>query len=160
VQAYVDCYYPDDAALARDVAAQVWFESLDKYTRHGIKEYTPALTKANLVRLCALFIYSVTVEHEDNTMWNYAMFLPATVREDGGGESVGQVQAVLNFEMVIASAANKLLIDCSHVALDPQGAAIMKKFQTDLRTLEAAMQREPARHWRIYPKDLESSVSA
>jgi hypothetical protein len=88
------------------------------------------------------------------------MFLPATVREDGGGESVGQVQAVLNFEMVIASAANKLLIDYSHVALDPQGAAIMKKFQADLRNLQRDMEHEPARHWRIYPKDLEASVSA
>ena len=160
VRAYVDRYYPDDAALAQDAAAQVWFESLDKYTRHGIKGYTPMLTKAHLVRLCTLYIYSVTVEHEDNTMWNYAMFLPATVREDGGGESVGQVQAVLNFEMVIASAANKLMIDYSHVALDPQGAAIMKKFQTDLRNLQRDMEHEPARHWRIYPKDLEASVSA
>lgn len=160
VRAYIDRYYADDAALALDAAAQVWFESLDKYTRRGIRGYTPALTKAGLVRLCTLFIYSVTVEHEDNTMWNYAMFLPATVREDGGGESVGQVQAVLNFEMVIASAANKLLIDYSHVALDPQGAAIMKTFQSDLRHLQQEMEREPARHWRIYPKDLEASVSA
>ncbi len=160
VRGYVDLYYLDDQALAADLPLQVWFESLDRHTRHGIKSYAASLSKATLVRLCALFIYSVTVEHEDNTMWNYAMFLPATVREDGVGESVGQVQAVLNFEMVIASAANKLMIDASHVALDARGAAVMQRFQRDLRTLQGDMEREPSRHWRIYPKDLESSVSA
>jgi hypothetical protein len=160
VRSYVDIYYPHDQALAGDLPLQAWFDGLDTHTRHGIRGYTPSLTRATLVRLCALFIYSVTVEHEDNTMWNYAMFLPATVREDGRGESVGQVQAVLNFEMIIASAANKLMIDASHVALEARGAAVMQAFQRDLRDLQGVMEREPSRHWRIYPKDLESSVSA
>ena len=52
-------------------------------------------------------------------MWNYAMFLPATVRADGRGESVGEVQAVVNFELLISSATNRLMNDASHVALDP-----------------------------------------
>jgi Lipoxygenase len=160
VREYVDHYYPDEASLAQDVAAQIWFDSLDRHIVHGIKSYAPTLTKANLVKLCAVFIYTVSVEHEDNTMWNYATFLPATVREDGGGESVGQVQAILNFEMVIASAANKLMIDSSHVALDPQGAAIMKRFQSRLRALQQQMEAEPSRHWQIHPKSLEASISA
>ena len=157
---YVDHYYPDEASLAQDVAAQIWFDSLDRHIVHGIRGYVPTLTKANLVKLCALFIYTVSVEHEDNTMWNYATFLPATVREDGGGESVGQVQAILNFEMVIASAANKLMIDASHVALDPAGAAIMKRFQSRLKALQQQMENEPSQHWHIYPKSLEASISA
>jgi Lipoxygenase len=160
VREYVDCYYPDEASLAQDVAAQVWFDSLDRHIVHGIRSYVPTLTKANLVKLCALFIYTVSVEHEDNTMWNYATFLPATVREDGGGESVGQVQAILNFEMVIASAANKLMIDSSHVALDREGAQIMKRLQSRLAALQQQMEAEPSRHWKIYPKSLEASVSA
>ena len=160
VREYIDRYYPDDGSLAQDIAAQVWFESLDKHIAHGIKGYVPLLTKANLVKLCALFIYTVSVEHEDNTMWNYATFLPATVREDGGGETVGQVQAILNFEMVIASAANKLMSDASHVALDPEGAAIMKRFQSKLIAVQKQMENEPNRHWRIYPKSLEASISA
>jgi hypothetical protein len=160
VREYLDHYYPDDAALAQDAAAQVWFSSLDHHIRHGITGYVPGLTKASLVRICTLFIYSVSVEHEDNTMWNYATFLPATVREDGGAESVGQVQAVMDFEMVIASATNKLTRDFSHVALDPQGASIMRRFQDRLRALQQQMEREPRKHWRIYPNDLEASVSA
>jgi hypothetical protein len=93
-------------------------------------------------------------------MWNYAMFLPATVREDGRGESVGQVQAVVNFELLIASATNRLMNDASHVALDAQGAAIMRSFQARLAQLQQQMQKEPSRYWRIMPRDLEASVSA
>jgi hypothetical protein len=102
----------------------------------------------------------VSVEHEDNTMWNYATFLPATVRQDGRAESVGQVQAIMDFEMVIASATNKLTRDFSHVALDAQGAGIMQRFQARLQALQQQMEREPRKHWRIYPRDLEASVSA
>ena len=160
VREYIEHYYPDDAALAQDAAAQTWFSSLDRHVRHGIADYAGPLNRASLTRLCTLYIYSVSVEHEDNTMWNYATFLPATVREDGGAESVGQVQAIMDFEMVIASATNKLTRDFSHVALDPGGAAIMQGFQSRLRTLQSQMEREPRTHWRIYPRDLEASVSA
>ena len=133
---------------------------MDHHIRHGITGYVAGLTRSSLIRLCTLFIYSVSVEHEDNTMWNYATFLPATVREDGGAESVGQVQAIMDFEMVIASATNKLTRDFSHVALDPQGAAIMQRLQARLQALQQQMDREPRKHWRIYPRDLEASVSA
>jgi hypothetical protein len=160
VREYVDHYYPDDATLAQDAAIQVWFSSLDHHIRHGLTGYVAGLTRSSLVRLCTLFIYSVSVEHEDNTMWNYATFLPATVREDGGAESVGQVQAIMDFEMVIASATNKLTRDFSHVALDAPGAAIMQRFQSRLQALQQQMEREPRKHWRIYPRDLEASVSA
>ncbi len=105
-------------------------------------------------------MYSVSAEHEDNTMWNYAMFLPATVREDGRGESVGQVQAVINFELLISSATNRLMNDASHVALDPEGAAIMRGLQSRLVRLQEQMEREPQRHWQIQPRHLEASVSA
>jgi hypothetical protein len=160
VREYLDHYYPDDATLAQDAAVQAWFSSLDRHIRHGITGYVPALTRSSLVRLCTLFIYSVSVEHEDNTMWNYATFLPATVRQDGRAESVGQVQAIMDFEMVIASATNKLTRDFSHVALDAQGAGIMQRFQARLQALQQQMEREPRKHWRIYPRDLEASVSA
>ena len=160
VREYLAHYYPDDAALAQDAAARRWFATLDAQVVRGITGYAPVLTRECLTRLCALFLYSVSVEHEDNTLWNYAAFLPATVREDGGGESVGQVQAVMNFEMLIASATNRLMQDSSHVALDPAGAAIMQGFQSRLARLQEEMQREPDRYWRILPRELEASVSA
>ena len=88
------------------------------------------------------------------------MFLPATVRADGRGQSVGEVQAVVNFELLISSATNRLMNDASHVALDAHGAAIMKRFQSKLIALQRQMENEPNRHWRIYPKSLEASISA
>jgi hypothetical protein len=157
---YLALYYPDEASLVRDTAAKAWFDALNRQIVRGLGDYTPELTRAALTRLCALYMYTVSVEHEDNTMWNYAMFLPATVREDGRGESVGQVQAVVNFELLIASATNRLMNDASHVALDAQGAAIMRSFQARLAQLQQQMQKEPSRYWRIMPRDLEASVSA
>jgi hypothetical protein len=157
---YIAYYYPDEASLAQDPAVRAWFDTLNRQVEKGITSYAPELTRASLTRLCALYMYTVSVEHEDNTMWNYAMFLPATVREDGRGESVGQVQAVINFELLISSATNRLMNDASHVALDPKGATIMRGLQSRLGHVEEQMAREPRRHWQIHPRHLEASVSA
>ncbi len=160
VTEYIRHYYPDDRSFSGDRHLQVWFDTLDRHVIGGITGYVPALTRDSLIRLCALFLYTVSVEHEDNTMWNYAMFLPATVRADGRGQSVGEVQAVVNFELLISSATNRLMNDASHVALDSRGAVIMRGLQTRLTRLHHDMAREPHRHWRILPRDLEASISA
>jgi len=160
VRAYLDLYYPDEAALAQDDAAQRWFEALDKALVRGLRGYVPGLTRTSLVKLCAVFIYSVSVEHEDNTMWDYAVFLPATVREDGQPESRGQLQSVLDFQVIISSATNRLMHDASHVALDPAGAQVMRDFQAGLAGLQRELDSQPDRYWRIYPKNLEASISA
>jgi hypothetical protein len=160
VDEYLRLYYPDERSLAEDTQLRTWFETLDRQVIRGVGSYTPALTRASLSRLCALFLYSISVEHEDNTMWYYAMFLPATVRADGRGESAGQVQAVVNFELLISSATNRLMNDSSHVALDARGAAVMRAFQSRLRRLQEEMERQPARYWTIMPRDLEASISA
>ncbi len=157
---YLRLYYPDEASVAQDGHLQVWFETLNRQVIRGITGYAPGLTLPSLTRLCALFLYSVSVEHEDNTMWNYAMFLPATVRADGRGESAGQVQAVVNFELLISSATNRLMNDSSHVALDGQGAAVMQGFQSRLARLQEEMAQQPTRYWTIMPRDLEASISA
>ena len=160
VEEYIRHYYPDDRSFDEDQHLRAWYASLDRQVIRGISGYVPQLTRPALIRLCALFLYTVSVEHEDNTMWNYAMFLPATVRADGRGESVGQVQAVVNFELLISSATNRLMNDASHVALDPTGASIMRSLQSRLARLHEAMAQEPHRHWRILPRDLEASISA
>jgi hypothetical protein len=160
VRAYVDLYYPDDAALALDETAQRWFRELDRALVRGLRGYVPGLTKASLIKLCAVFIYSISVEHEDNTMWDYAMFLPATVREDGQPESCGQLQSVVDFQVIISSATNRLMHDASHVALDAAGARVMRDFQARLAALQDELEAQPDRYWRIYPKNLEASISA
>jgi hypothetical protein len=35
VREYVDLYYPDEASLAQEVAAQVWFDSLHRPRHQG-----------------------------------------------------------------------------------------------------------------------------
>ena len=130
VSAYVQHYYPDDRALQADVDACAWFDMLDRSFVNGIRSYVPSLTKDNLIKFCTLFIYSVTVEHEQNTLWDYAVFLPTTVRQDGIGQSVGEVQSVLNFQFVISSATNRLMHYFSALALDaaqPKSCGICKQ---------------------------------
>ena len=85
---------------------------------NGIRSYVSELSKANLARLCSVYIYSVTLEHEENTLWDYSVFLPTTVKDDGSGPSVGEVQCVINFQLVVSSATNRLLRDITHLALD------------------------------------------
>lgn len=45
------------------------------------------------------------------------------------------------------------------MALDPEGAAIMRRFRESDRP-QQEMEREPHRYWTIYPVELEASVSA
>jgi Lipoxygenase len=157
---YVDLYYPDRAAIDSDDDLRVWFESLDKHIVNGIRGYVPTLTKENLIRLCALYIYAVTVEHEENTLWDYAVFLPTTVHSDKSGQTVGEVQLVLNFQYVVSSATNRLMNDFTHLALDERAADIMRNLQKRLKELQAEMESGPDHYWHVYPKSLEASVSA
>ena len=60
VQDYIDHYYANDSDVQCDAALQVWFEMLDRYFINGIRGYVPSLTKENLIKLCTLYIYSVT----------------------------------------------------------------------------------------------------
>jgi hypothetical protein len=160
VREYVDHYYSDEQALQRDPELQVWFDSIDSYLNNGIRTYLPDLTKSNLVKLCTLYIHAVTFEHEENTLWDYAVFLPTTVQQDGTGQSVGEVQSVVNFQFVISSATNRLMRDFTHLALDSGAADIMRRFQSELRQLQKEMEIEPDRYWQVFPLDLKASVSA
>jgi hypothetical protein len=158
--AYLRRYYADDTAPARDPALRGWFEDVHRFVPNGIRHYVGELSLQGLIRLCTLFIYTVTVEHEENTMWNYAPFLPTVVHADGSGLTVGEVQAVVNFQFLISSAKNRLMSDFSHLALDTEAAVIMREFQEGLSKLERQMEGEPDRHWRVLPRTLEASVSA
>jgi len=61
----------------------------------------------------------------------------------------------VNFELLISSATNRLMNDASHVALDAQGASIMRGLQARLGRLHETMAREPHRHWRILPREAD-----
>lgn len=160
VQAYIDRHYQYEGDLEADTVAQDWFETLDSTIRGGIRDYVPTLTKANLVRLCTLIIYSVSVAHSENSLWDYAPFMSPTVRADGIGPSVGEVQLTVDFQLVICSPTTLLLHDVSHLALDGGAAAIMRDFQRNLLKLQREIAGQPDRYWRLLPSEVQASVSA
>jgi hypothetical protein len=159
VAAYVDAYFPGDEALGADPHVRIWFEALDAHIVRGIRAYVPELTRANLVKLCTLLIYSLSVGHTENSLWHYAVFMPTTVRLDGAQQSVGQVQDIVNFQLLIATPTSLLLSDISHLALDGRGAEIMRRFTRDLQELQRDMEAEPSRYWQLFPREVEASVS-
>lgn len=159
VRAYVELYYPTETALAGDGAVHIWFEALDRTIQNGVRGYVPRLDKAGLVDLCTVMIYSLVVGHDENSLWDYAIFMPTLVHEDGLPMTVGEVQCVSNFQFVICSAVNDLINDFSYLALDAEGAALMRKLQDDLAALQAEMEAGPDEYWRLYPATLKSSVA-
>jgi hypothetical protein len=159
VRAYVDRYYPTEKALSEDAAVHVWFEALDRTIQNGVRGYVPSLDKAGLVNLCTVIIYSVVIGHEENSLWDYALFMPTLVHDDGLPMTVGETQCVSNFQLVICSAVSDLMSDFSYLALDAEGAALMRKMQSDLTALQAEMEAGGDAYWRLYPNTLKSSVA-
>jgi hypothetical protein len=159
VRTYVDAYYPSEAALARDGAVHIWFEALDRTIQNGVRGYVPTLDKAGLVRLCTVLIYSVVIGHDENSLWDYAVFMPTLVHADGLPMTLGETQCVSNFQLVICSAVSDLMADFSHLALDAEGAALMRRLQRDLAALQREMEAGDDRYWRVYPATLKSSVA-
>lgn len=157
---YIGQYYPTDEAVRGDSDLVRWFEAIDAQTVGGIRSHVPELTRSAVSWLCAVFIYAVTVEHQENTLWEYLPFLPTSVRADGQEQSVGEVQSGMNFLFVIASATNRLMRDRSYLALDVAGAAIMRRFQSGLEELQAEYDARPDRYWMVPPRILDASVSS
>jgi len=159
VRTWVHHYYPTEESLAADSALHLWFEAMDRAIINGVRGYVPVLDRGGLVNLCTLLIYSVVVAHDENSLWNYALFMPTLVHEDGLPMTLGEVQCVSNFQLVICSAVNDLMADFSHLALDPEGARLMRELQSNLSTLQAEMEAAGDTWWRVYPAALKSSVA-
>ena len=160
VRSYVEHHYPDERSLAADAEARLWFDTLDGRLHGGIRGYVPELTREGLARFCALFIYAVSVEHEENTLWEYAPFLPTLVHADGSERTTGEVQGVMDFQMMISTQTNYLVQDHSHLGLDPVAKELMRSFRQRLLTLDEEIAGGPDRYWRLLPTTLKASVSA
>lgn len=152
---YVERYYPSDAALRSDVHLNVWFDALVR----GIRHFVPDLTRDALTDLCVLLMYSASVGHTENSLLNYAVFLPTTVRLDGGQQSVGEVQNIVNFQLLIATPTSLLLNDVSHLALDEAAAGLMRQFRQDLLDFQEEMDAQPSQYWQLFPREIEAGVS-
>ena len=101
----------------------------------------------------------MSVGHTENSLFNYAMFMPTTVRRDGVLPSVGEVQNIVNFQFLITSPTTLLTSDASHLALDEPAAEIMRGFRRSLLAWQGEMERQPSRHWQLFPNEIEAGVS-
>lgn len=157
--AYVEIYYAGDTAVQSDLHLRLWFDALDRTLVRGVRRLVPELTRDGLVRLCTVLMYSASVAHTENSLTNYGGFLPTGVRRDGRQQSVGEVQNIVNFQLLIATPTTFLLDDQSRLALDAHGRAVMQQFRGDLLALQADMDAQPSRYWQLHPREIEASVS-
>ena len=125
----------------------------------GVRSYVPELTSDNLIKLCTLLMYSLSVGHTENSLFSHGVFMPTTVRRDGVQPSVGEIQNIVNFQFLITAPTTLLVSDVSHLALDAQAAEIMRGFRRSLLALQDEMDRQPGRHWQLFPSEIEASVS-
>lgn len=159
IRRYIEHVYPTEDALTADAAVHAWFDALDATIVRGVRPYVPHLTRDGLIRLCTLLMYSLSVGHTENSLVNHAVFMPTTVRRDGVQPSVGEIQNIVNFQFLITAPSTLLVSDASHIALDSTAAEIMRGFRASLLALQDEMERQPSRHWQLFPKEVEASVS-
>jgi len=158
VRQYIEHHFSDDAVRG-DADIRAWFDALDRQIVRGIRSYAPEPTREHLIKLCTLLMYSLTVGHTENSLLNHAVFMPATVRRDGLPPSVGEIQNIVNFQLLITAPTTLLVDDVSHLALDAGAAEIMRGFRRQLLALQDEMERQPRRHWHLFPNEIEGSVS-
>jgi len=53
-----------------------------------------------------------------------------------------------------------LMHDFSYLALDASGKAAFAKFDSDLKALQASMERQPRAVWKLYPQELKVNINA
>ena len=159
VRDYLAIYYTDDAAPTADADVRAWFDALDTRLVRGLRHYAPAPTREHLARLCTLLMYNASIGHTENSLQDYAPFLTTTVRRDGEQQSVGQVQNIVNFQLLIATPTSLLMNDIAHLALDARGAEVMRRFTRTLADLQREMESQPGHYWQVFPATLEAGVS-
>lgn len=159
VRQYIEHYYAAEGLVRADRDILLWFDALDRHIVRGVRSYVPELTRDSLIKLCTLLMYSLTVGHTENSLYSHAVFMPTTVRRDGVQPSVGEIQNILNFQFLITAPSTLLVSDVSHLALDAPGAEIMRGFRRSLLALQEEMERQPSRHWQLFPNEIEGSVS-
>lgn len=164
VAAYVDLYYPTDAAVAEDAAIRAWAEELDDLLPGGITR-AEGHTRAWLTRVCATVIHLSSVEHDllNNVVWDYGTFgwvVPAVV--PASGEHMDQLRA---FDLITTlfltwRPFNMLLTsDIESMALDDAGRALMVAWLDRLREIQKAMESRGDDPSLSYPINLNISIT-
>lgn len=166
VSRYLGLYFADDGALAADEPFGAWLDDIG----HSLGPGTGALagegvTLPGATRLLSALIYLVTVEHEivGSGLWHYQLWSdvhPVRVYRDGSRPPLDVYQRLVNADFILNVGRTPLMSDCSHLALDPAGAAAFIRFLADLGTLQRDLDGRPAACWRIEPKMLKANINA
>ncbi len=164
VERYVDQYYPDDAAALNDGELQGWFAELNEKIPNGVESYAPRPDREGVRKLCALFIFASTVDHDlqNNVLWDYAplsQHIPTIVPADGSLPPVDVALQFLATIMVTWKPFNMLFEDFSSLAPDATGEGIIRDFLEDLRGLQMQIDGQAHDPSLVQPKNLNYSVS-
>jgi arachidonate 15-lipoxygenase len=165
VAAYVDLYYPDDAAVRADRALSAWADELDALLPNPLTRPDGGLTRDWVTRVCATVIHLSTVEHDllNNVIWDYGTFgylVPTVVPESG--EHMDQLRAFdLITTLFLTWRPFNMLFD-SHVesmALDGPGRQVMLDWLARLHEVQQAMEARGHDPSLAYPKNFNVSIT-
>lgn len=170
---YLAIYYATDAAVRADRAICQWVDELHKALPNGLPMTSATLTLAGLARLAASCLYFATVQHElvGAFLWNYQPWthvVPVRVACDGSREPVDVYQRLINMNFMLNTPRAPLLTNLTPLAL-PEPAqpgrqalavAAFRLLLKELEALQRAMEQEPWKPWRLYPKSLEVNINA
>ena len=161
---YIDHYYKEDKDLTLDHELKAWYQELDERFPNGVKSYAKDLSKETIKKLSCLYIFNSTVAHDNlnNVVWNYItlnQYIPTMVPKSGKLQSVDTSFDFLLTILVTWKPFNMLFEDFSSIALDPEGKALMRSFNERLKTHQSELDKDPSQIGRIYPRNLNYSVS-
>jgi arachidonate 15-lipoxygenase len=170
-RAYLRIYYPDappgasDAAIRSDEPILAWLDELNSLIPNGVEVSRTNVTLDSLARLVARFMYLVTAQHEilGSYLWNYQLWThrqPVRVYKNGQREPLDVYQRLVNANYNLNVRRRALIHDFSYLALDASGKVAFAKFDSDLKALQASMERQPRAVWKLYPKELKVNINA
>lgn len=163
---YLDLYYRCDQDLRDDAAVQAWVRTLDRFVPGGVRKLLgDKLTIDGAATLIAAYIYAGSVEHEalGSGLWDYQLWThvqPVRVYKNGRRETIDVYQRLINYNFGVNVRRAQLLQDFSYMAgNDDAGAAAFSTFLAELTELQLRLKADQHEYWKIYPADLEASVS-
>jgi hypothetical protein len=165
VESYLELYYVDDEAVAKDSQVASWAAELDRLVPNGVAIPIGGVARDWLTRLCATLIHVSTVEHDivNNIVWNYSTLgwiIPTVVPLSG--EPMDQRRAFDLIATLIGTwkpYSMLLTADVPSLALDGRAAAVMRSWIERMDRIQDEMAKLPADPAASYPANLNVSVS-
>jgi hypothetical protein len=171
VSRYLDIYYPDDHAVACDMALERWRRELDRLLPAGLADRdrwigSGALDRVALKRIAATFLHTSTVTHDqvNNVVWNYSTlnFLIPTVVPESGEQQDQRLSFDLISTLIVTWKPFNMLFDgISKLALDADARVAMDDYVAQMRAAEDRLVADegPDQPDLTYPRNLNFSVT-